>query len=55
MTHIRKYIINAGNEFDYISTNIIDSKICIVNYQVNNVYCSKIIELDNDETCFISL
>lgn len=55
MTHIRKYTINAGNEIDYISTNIIDSKICIINSQINNSYCSKIINLDNDETCFISL
>jgi len=55
MTHIRKYTINAGNEIDYISTNIIDSKICIINYQTNNVYCSKVINLDNDEINFVSL
>jgi len=55
MTHVRKYTINAGNEIDYISTNIIDSKVCIVNYKINDSYCSKMINLDNDETCFISL
>lgn len=55
MTHIRKYTINAGNKIDYVSTNIIDSKLCIVTYQLDNVFCSKIIKLENDETSFISL
>jgi len=54
MTHIRKYIINSGNEIDYVSSNIIDSKLCIVTYQSDNVFCSKIIKLDNDETSFIN-
>lgn len=55
MTHIRKYTINAGNEIDYVSTNIIDKKLCIVTYQSDNVFCSKIIKLDNDEISFINL
>lgn len=30
MTHIKKYNINSVNEIDYVSTNIIESKLCIV-------------------------
>lgn len=52
MTAIRKYNINAGNEIDYVSTKIID-KICIITYQLNNVYNSKIINLKEDELEFI--
>ena len=53
MTTIRKYTINAGNEIDYVSTKIIDKKICIITYQVNNIFSSKIINLKDDETEFI--
>lgn len=42
MTHIRKYTIDAGNEIDYVSTTIIAKKLCIVNYQSNNEFNSKI-------------
>ena len=54
MINIRKYTINAGNETDYVSTNIIDSKLCVVTYQSDNVFCSKIIKLKSDETSFRS-
>jgi hypothetical protein len=50
MTHIRKYIINAGNEI--VSAKIIESKLVIVTYQSDNVFCSKIIKLDDDEINF---
>lgn len=53
MSHTRKYTINSGNEIDYVSTNIVDHKLCVVTYQSNNIFCSKIIELDKDETKFI--
>lgn len=52
MTQIRKYTIDAGNEIDYVSTNIVDFKLLIITYQCDNMFCSKIIKLDKDETSF---